>query len=222
MPFPPARREELLADLTEHITVSLAEAGDESDETVRRVPDGLGSPRAIVESAAAPIRACGPDALPHRGPSASHCCGARNGGSSVTASWAPSSLSRPHLSGPAWRCSAARCPSAWAPRRPRAPRARPVRSRAGQRAPVPGGPPPQRRPDDAERLAAGPPAHSRGSTGSDSSASTAKTASWTRHSGSPAASLSTASSPSAYSRSASERLCPRWRERSRVRCSGAV
>jgi hypothetical protein len=53
--------------------------------------------------------------------------------------------------------------------------------------------------------------YSRGSTGSDSRASTANTASCTRHSGSPSASRSSASSPSAYSRRASERLWPRWR-----------
>ncbi|SCK40026.1 hypothetical protein H181DRAFT_03465 [Streptomyces sp. WMMB 714] len=51
--LPDGRREELLADLTEHISVSLAEAGDESDETVRQVLGELGTPRAIVESAVA-------------------------------------------------------------------------------------------------------------------------------------------------------------------------
>ena len=64
--------------------------------------------------------------------------------------------------------------------------------------------------------------HSRGSTGSDSSASTANTASWTRHSGSPSASRSSASSPSAYSRSASDRLWFRNRLRRRSRFSGRV
>ena len=64
--------------------------------------------------------------------------------------------------------------------------------------------------------------HSRGSTGSDSMASTAKTASCTRHSGSPAACRSSASSPSAYSRSASDCLCPRLRWRSRSRLAGSV
>jgi hypothetical protein len=48
--------------------------------------------------------------------------------------------------------------------------------------------------------------HSRGSTGSDSSASTAKTASCTRQNGSFSTALSSASSPSAYSRWASDRL----------------
>ena len=60
--------------------------------------------------------------------------------------------------------------------------------------------------------------HSRGSTGSDSRAKTAKTHSWTRHRGSPRATRSRASRPRAYSRSASERLwlSPRWRSRSRL------
>ena len=65
--------------------------------------------------------------------------------------------------------------------------------------------------------------HSRGSTGSDSIARTANTASCTRHSGSPRAARSSDSRPSAYSRAASERLCPRFRGRSRrgspARCS---
>ena len=63
---------------------------------------------------------------------------------------------------------------------------------------------------------------SRGSTGSDSRARTAKTHSWTRQSGSPRATRSRASRPRAYSRSASERLwlSPRWR--SRTRLAGSV
>ena len=63
---------------------------------------------------------------------------------------------------------------------------------------------------------------SRGSTGSDSRARTAKTHSWTRQSGSPRATRSRASRPRAYSRSASERLwlSPRWR--SRARLAGSV
>jgi hypothetical protein len=59
--------------------------------------------------------------------------------------------------------------------------------------------------------------YSLGSTGSDSSASTAKTHSCTRHSGSPATSRSSASRPSAYSRAASDLLVPRPRPRSRSR-----
>lgn len=64
--------------------------------------------------------------------------------------------------------------------------------------------------------------YKRGSTGSDSSASTPNTASCIRHSGSPRAPRSRASSPSAYSRSASERLRPRLRSRSRARLAGSV
>jgi hypothetical protein len=64
--------------------------------------------------------------------------------------------------------------------------------------------------------------YSRGSTGSDSSASTPNTASWTRHNGSPRAPRSSASSPRAYSRSASDRLRPRLRSRSRARLAGSV
>jgi uncharacterized protein (TIGR03084 family) len=64
--------------------------------------------------------------------------------------------------------------------------------------------------------------HSRGSTGSDSRARTAKTHSCTRHSGSPQATRSRASRPRAYSRSASERLWDRPRWRSRVRLAGSV
>jgi hypothetical protein len=64
--------------------------------------------------------------------------------------------------------------------------------------------------------------HSRGSTGSDSSASTANTHSWIRHSGSPSASRSSASSPSAYSRSARERLWRSDRLRSCSRCRTSV
>ena len=71
------------------------------------------------------------------------------------------------------------------------------------------------------RAAPGPP-HSRGSTGSDSSARTPKTHSCTRHSGSPRAARSSASRPRAYSRWASPRLRPRLRSRSRSRCSGRV
>jgi hypothetical protein len=71
--------------------------------------------------------------------------------------------------------------------------------------------------DDCDRTR-----HSRGSTGSDSRASTAKTHWWTRQSGSSRATRSSASSPRAYSRRASERLCPRPRERSRSRLAGSV
>lgn len=62
----------------------------------------------------------------------------------------------------------------------------------------------------------------RGSTGSDSRASTPNTASWIRHRGSPATSRSTASRPRAYSRRARDRLRPRLRSRSRLRFSGSV
>src|SRR5262245_32419833 len=67
-----------------------------------------------------------------------------------------------------------------------------------------------------------PIAHSRGSTGSDSSARTAKTHSCIRHSGSPRASRSRASRPRAYSRRASGllRASPRWR--SLARLAGSV
>jgi uncharacterized membrane protein len=51
--LPAERRKELLADLTEHISVALAEAGDETDESVQRVLDQLGTPSAIAESALA-------------------------------------------------------------------------------------------------------------------------------------------------------------------------
>jgi uncharacterized membrane protein len=51
--LPAERRAELLADLTEHISVALAEAGDETDETVQRVLDQLGRPTAIAETALA-------------------------------------------------------------------------------------------------------------------------------------------------------------------------
>jgi len=64
--------------------------------------------------------------------------------------------------------------------------------------------------------------YSLGSTGSDSRARTAKTHSWTRHSGSPPATRSRASRPRAYSRSASERLWDRPRRRSRARWAGSV
>ncbi len=63
---------------------------------------------------------------------------------------------------------------------------------------------------------------SRGSTGSDSRASTANTHSCTRHSGSSRATRSSASRPSAYSRIASERFAPRARLRRRSRFSGSV
>jgi hypothetical protein len=59
--------------------------------------------------------------------------------------------------------------------------------------------------------AAGAKPYNRGSTGSDSSASTPNTASCTRHNGSPSASRSRASRPRAYSRSASDRLWLRKR-----------
>ena len=66
------------------------------------------------------------------------------------------------------------------------------------------------------------PAHSRGSTGSLSSASTPKTHSWTRRSGSPATKRSSASTPSANSRRASERLRAQAALRAGARgCSGA-
>src|SRR5699024_2517279 len=61
---------------------------------------------------------------------------------------------------------------------------------------------------------------SRGSTGSDSSASTPNTHWCTRHSGSPAMNRRSASSPSAHSRAARERLCPVFRSRTRLRGSG--
>jgi len=64
--------------------------------------------------------------------------------------------------------------------------------------------------------------HSRGSTGSDSRARTAKTGSWIRHSASRCTARSSASMPSAYSRAARERLCPRPRSRSLSRFSGSV
>ncbi len=64
--------------------------------------------------------------------------------------------------------------------------------------------------------------HRRGSTGSDSSASTPKTHSCTRHSGSPRATRSRASRPSEYSRSASDRFRPTDRLRSRARLAGVV
>ena len=64
--------------------------------------------------------------------------------------------------------------------------------------------------------------HSRGSTGSDSRASTANTHSCTRHSGSPRATRSNDSRPSAYSRCAIDRLWPRLRDSSRDRFSGSV
>ncbi|MFD9907356.1 HAAS signaling domain-containing protein [Streptomyces sp. NPDC059063] len=49
----PARRAELLADLREHIEVSLAEAGTRDDATVRAVLAQLGDPVAIAASALA-------------------------------------------------------------------------------------------------------------------------------------------------------------------------
>ncbi len=64
--------------------------------------------------------------------------------------------------------------------------------------------------------------HRRGSTGSDSRASTANTGSWTRHRGSLSTNLVRDSMPSAYSRSASERLRPSVRRRRRFRLSGSV
>lgn len=62
----------------------------------------------------------------------------------------------------------------------------------------------------------------RGSTGSDSRARTANTASWTRHSGSPRATRSSDSMPSANSRAARERLWPSPRVRRRSRLAGSV
>ncbi|QDQ12725.1 HAAS signaling domain-containing protein [Streptomyces spectabilis] len=56
--LPAARRAELLADLREHIDVSLAEAGTRDDTTVRGILDQLGSPATIAASAmaeAAPV-----------------------------------------------------------------------------------------------------------------------------------------------------------------------
>ena len=64
--------------------------------------------------------------------------------------------------------------------------------------------------------------YSRGSTGSDSRARTAKTGSWMRHSGSDRTVRSRDSMPRAYSRAASERLCPSSRSRSRSRLAGSV
>ncbi|WP_051855480.1 HAAS signaling domain-containing protein [Streptomyces sp. NRRL B-1347] len=49
----PTRRAELLADLREHIEVSLAEAGTRDDATVRGVLAQLGDPAAIAASALA-------------------------------------------------------------------------------------------------------------------------------------------------------------------------
>ncbi|MEV0443174.1 hypothetical protein AB0I84_27700 [Streptomyces spectabilis] len=51
--LPAARREELLADLREHIEVSLAEADTRDDATVSGILDQLGSPAAIAASALA-------------------------------------------------------------------------------------------------------------------------------------------------------------------------
>jgi hypothetical protein len=64
--------------------------------------------------------------------------------------------------------------------------------------------------------------HSRGSTGSLSRARTPNTHSCTRRSGSCRTKRSKASMPSANSRTASDRLPPRLRLRSRGRCSSAV
>jgi hypothetical protein len=66
-----------------------------------------------------------------------------------------------------------------------------------------------------------PSTHSLGSTGSDSSANTPNTHSWTRRSGSRATKRSSASSPRANSRSASARLPPSARFRNRVKCRSA-
>ncbi|MEI5098743.1 hypothetical protein RB200_08850 [Streptomyces sp. PmtG] len=49
----PARRAELLADLREHIAVSLAEAGTRDEATVREILHQLGDPTAIAASALA-------------------------------------------------------------------------------------------------------------------------------------------------------------------------
>lgn len=64
--------------------------------------------------------------------------------------------------------------------------------------------------------------YNRGSTGSDSSASTANTAWWMRYNGSPRTDRSNASMPSAYSRSAIDCLCPTFRLRSAVSRLGSV
>ena len=51
--LPAGRREELLADLKEHISIALAGADEQTDETVQQVLDELGTPRTIAESALA-------------------------------------------------------------------------------------------------------------------------------------------------------------------------
>jgi hypothetical protein len=88
------------------------------------------------------------------------------------------------------------------------------------------GAPPEPHPSRLKRPPPSPPpltrGHRRGSTGSDSRASTANTASWTRHSGSLRAVRSRDSRPSAYSRLASERLWPSERLRRRSRLAGSV
>ncbi len=50
--LPPARREELLRDLREHIDISRAESGDDDSEVaVRTILDRLGDPETIVAAA---------------------------------------------------------------------------------------------------------------------------------------------------------------------------
>ncbi|MFE7975781.1 HAAS signaling domain-containing protein [Streptomyces shenzhenensis] len=51
--LPKARREELLADLSEHIEASLADADHSDDAAVSRVLDQLGDPGAIADAALA-------------------------------------------------------------------------------------------------------------------------------------------------------------------------
>ncbi len=81
---------------------------------------------------------------------------------------------------------------------------------------------PVRRVLPAERVSAGRTAYSRGSTGSDSRASTANTGSCTRHSGSPRACRSRASRPSLCSRMARPPLRPTLRSRRTSSRSGSV
>ncbi|MGP4049008.1 HAAS signaling domain-containing protein [Streptomyces sp. 2A115] len=51
--LPDDRRQELLADLSEHIGVTLTGSGTSNDEAVRRVLDQLGEPQAIADAALA-------------------------------------------------------------------------------------------------------------------------------------------------------------------------
>ncbi|MFD8751485.1 hypothetical protein ACFV0O_10985 [Kitasatospora sp. NPDC059577] len=52
-PLPEERRRELLADLREHVEVSLAEHGPADEAAVRRVLEQLGTPRQIADAALA-------------------------------------------------------------------------------------------------------------------------------------------------------------------------